>query len=75
LEKKLQFEQRNLVKNDILLLVTEVLETVAVETSTEVLETEEMAVVETVAVETSTEVLETEEKVAEESSLIAMKTE
>jgi hypothetical protein len=52
-----------------------VVETVAVETSTEVPGTEEMAVVETVVVETSTEVLEIEEKVAEESSLIAMKTE
>jgi hypothetical protein len=75
LEKKLQFEQRNLVKNDILLLVTEVLETVAVETSTEVLETEEMAVVETVVVETSTEVLEIEETVAVETSTEALEEE
>jgi hypothetical protein len=52
-----------------------VVETVAVETSTEVPGTEETVAVETVAVETSKEVLETEEKVAEESSLIAMKTE
>jgi hypothetical protein len=52
-----------------------VVETVAVETSTEAPGTEETAVVETVVVETSKEVLETEEKVAEESSLIAMKTE
>jgi hypothetical protein len=52
-----------------------VVETVAVETSTEAQGTEETAVVETVVVETSKEVLETEEKVAEESSLIAMKTE
>jgi hypothetical protein len=52
-----------------------VVETVAVETSTEVPGTEEMAVVETVVVETSTEVLEIQEMAVVETVAVETSTE